>query len=275
MSPRAAVLQMNSTDDLEHNLAKAAALLQQAADAGAALAQLPENFALMAEKEADKLAIAEADGCGRIQDFLAEIAARLGLWIVAGTLPITAADGRAFAASCVYDASGTRRARYDKIHLFDVDVGEGERYQESRSIAPGRPCPVVVDTPVGRLGLAVCYDLRFPELFRALLDQGATVFSLPAAFTATTGALHWHCLLKARAVENQCFVLASGQVGSHPGGRSTYGHSLAYGPWGDLLTDAGPSTPGVAIAPLDHQALAAVRARFPALRHRQLTPAPP
>lgn len=271
MSCRAAVLQMNSSASLEQNLASAAALLQQAANVGAALAQLPENFALMGATETDKLAIAEPDGSGRIQDFLAEAALRLKLWIVAGTLPIAAADGRVYAASCVYDASGMRRARYDKIHLFDVDVGDGERYQESRSIAPGAASPVVVDTPVGRLGLAVCYDLRFPELFRALLDQGATVFSVPAAFTATTGALHWHCLLKARAVENQCFVLAAGQVGSHAGGRSTYGHSLAYGPWGDLLCDAGPLAPGVALAELDPEALSAVRARFPALQHRRLT----
>ena len=271
MSPAlASVIQMNSGDDLAANLKAAAEGLAQAAAAGAALAALPENFAFMGAHERDKLAHAEADGEGRIQDFLAATAQRLKLWIVAGTLPIAAPDGRVYAASCVYAANGSRAARYDKIHLFDVDVGGGERYAESRSIAPGAPTPVVVETPIGKLGLTVCYDLRFPELYRQLVDMGATAFSVPAAFTAKTGAVHWHTLLKARAVENQCFVLAPGQAGTHPGGRATYGHSLILDPWGETLAECDGAAAGVSTAALDAARLAQVRESFPALKHRRI-----
>jgi len=270
-----AVIQMNSGDDVAANLAQAAALLEQAAAAGAVLAALPENCAFMGASERDKLAHAEADGAGPIQRFLAETAARLKLWVLAGTLPIRADKDHAdvqhvYAASCLYNAQGERAARYDKIHLFDVDVGSGERYRESNSITPGAVTPTVVDSPCGRLGLSVCYDLRFPELYRALVSQQATVLSVPAAFTATTGAAHWHTLLKARAVENQCFVLAPGQCGTHPGGRSTFGRSLILDPWGETLAEVSDNTPGFAIASLDPNHLQAVRARFPALTHRRL-----
>jgi len=267
---KAAVIQMCSGADVAANLEQARALLQQAAAAGAVLAALPENCAFMGAKERDKLSYAEPDGSGPIQQFFADTAAALKLWILVGTLPITADAEHVYAASCLYDASGQRAARYDKIHLFDVDVGEGERYRESNSIAPGALHPAVVQTPIGTLGLSVCYDLRFPELFRAHASLGATVLSVPAAFTAKTGAAHWHTLLKARAVENQCFVLAPGQCGTHPGGRSTYGHSLILDPWGETLAEVQGDAPGVAVAELDPAHLQAVRQRFPALAHRRL-----
>mgnify|MGYP001583640666 CR=1 FL=1 len=267
---KAAVIQMNSGADVAANLEQAAALLEQAAATGAVLAALPENCAFMGAKERDKLTHAEADGTGPIQQFFADTAARLKLWILAGTLPIRAEAEHVYAASCLYDAEGLRVARYDKIHLFDVDVGNGERYRESNSITPGALTPAVVQTPIGALGLSVCYDLRFPELFRTHAALGATVLSVPAAFTAKTGAAHWHTLLKARAVENQCFVLAPGQCGTHPGGRSTYGHSLILDPWGETLAEVREDAPDFAIAELDPARLQSVRERFPALAHRRL-----
>lgn len=267
---KAAVVQINSGADLAANLAQAQGLLERAAGAGAVLAALPENFAFMGAKERDKLALAEADGAGPIQDWLAATAARLKLWIVAGSLPIAAPDGRVYAACCVYGADGRRAARYDKIHLFDVDVGNGELYRESNSIAPGAVAPVAVDTPLGRLGLSICYDVRFPELYRALVAEGCTLFCVPAAFTARTGAVHWHTLLKARAVENLGYVLAPGQCGTHPGGRGTYGHSLILDPWGETLAEVSVDEPGYALAELDRAHLDAVRARFPSLSHRRL-----
>ena len=267
---KAAVIQMNSGADLAANLVQAQGLLERAAGEGAVLAALPENFAFMGAKERDKLAHAEADGAGPIQDWLAATAARLKLWIVGGTLPISAPDGRVYAACSVYGADGRRAARYDKIHLFDVDVGNGEMYRESNSIAPGAVGIASVDTPLGRLGLSVCYDIRFPELYRALAADGCTLLSVPAAFTAKTGAVHWHTLLKARAVENLCYLLAPGQCGTHPGGRGTWGHSLVLDPWGETLAEVVADEPGYALAKLDAAHLDAVRARFPALSHRRL-----
>ncbi|MES2883947.1 MAG: carbon-nitrogen hydrolase family protein [Pseudomonadota bacterium] len=269
---KAAVIQMNSGADVAANLEQARGLLEQAATTGAVLAVLPENCAFMGAKERDKLAHAESDGSGPIQQFFAETAARLKLWLLAGTLPIRADSEHVFAASCLYDASGARAARYDKIHLFDVEVpgSSGERYRESNSIAPGALRTAVVETPLGRLGLSVCYDLRFPELYRALATERATLLSVPAAFTAKTGVAHWHTLLKARAVENQCYVLAPGQCGTHPGGRSTYGHSLIVGPWGETLAEVQGDAPGFALADIDRDHLASVRASFPALTHRRL-----
>lgn len=267
---KAAVIQMNSGAEVGANLAQAQALLERAAGEGATLVALPENFAFMGARERDKLAHAEADGVGPIQDWLAATAARLKLWIVGGTLPIGAPDGRVYAACPVYTADGARAARYDKIHLFDVDVGNGEVYRESNSIAPGAVGISTVDTPLGRLGLSVCYDVRFPELYRALAADGCSLLSVPAAFTARTGAVHWHTLLKARAVENLCYLLAPGQCGTHPGGRGTWGHSLILDPWGATLAEVTADQPGYAIADIDPAHLDAVRARFPALSHRRL-----
>lgn len=272
--PHAAVIQMNSGPDRDVNLAVAGKLLAQAAAQGAVLVALPENFALMGRRERDKLAIAEADGSGPIQDFLAQRARELGLWIVGGTLPIAVADDpdHVYAACCVYDSSGARVARYDKIHLFDVDVpnARGERYRESASIAAGAPQPVVVDTPLGRLGLSVCYDVRFAELYRALVAQGAELLCVPAAFTEPTGRAHWEVMLRARAIENLCHVLAPGQCGVHPGERRTYGHSCIVEPWGSVLADGG-TEPGVAVAPIDAERRATLRREFPVLGHRRLS----
>ncbi len=271
-APIAAAIQMSSTNQLGANLTTARRLLREAAAAGAALAVLPENFAFMGARDSDKFALAEPDGAGAIQDFLASTAVDLKLWIVAGTVPL-AVEGdssHVWPASLVYNTEGRCVARYDKIHLFDVVVPGGERYLESATIKQGDPRQTeVVPTPVGRLGLSVCYDLRFPELFRALTAAGAEVLSVPAAFTYRTGQAHWETLLRARAIENQCFVIAPGQHGSHVSGRRTWGHSMIIDPWGDKLAALGDGD-GVAIAPLDMGRLAEVRRQFPALTHRLL-----
>jgi predicted amidohydrolase len=267
---RLAVVQMNSGDDVAANLAAARRGLAQAAQAGARLAVLPENFAFMGAHETDKLTHGETPGVGPIQDFLAACARELGLWIVAGTMPMTVpGERRVHAASLVYDARGTCVARYDKIHLFDVDVpATGERYRESASIAPGAVTPVVVDTPFGRVGLSVCYDLRFPELYRALAAQHADILCVPSAFTEKTGRAHWEVLLRARAVENLCVVLAPNQCGTHPGGRRTWGHSAIVQPWGEW--SAVDETPDVLCADFDPAAARELRTSFPALGHRRL-----
>lgn len=264
----AAVIQMNTRDDVRANLDAAARLLKQAAGEGTQLAALPENFAFMGTRENDKLAHAEDPGRGWIQDFLSKTAQTLKLWIVAGTIPLKAPDGRVFAANRVFDASGAPVARYDKIHLFDVAVGD-ETYRESASIAPGAVRTVVVETPVGRVGLSVCYDLRFPELYRALAAQGAEILCVPSAFTARTGAAHWEVLLRARAIENQCHVLAPGQCGEHPGGRKTHGHSMIVDPWGTRLGQK-PDGEGVVVAEISPTQRDELRQTFPSLTHRRL-----
>lgn len=272
--PLIAAIQMNSTPVVVDNLATAARLLAEAAAAGAVLAALPENFAIMGARETDKLAHAEAFGRGPIQDWLAETAQRLKLWIVAGTVPV-AVDGdpgRVWAASLVVDASGERRGRYDKIHLFDVDVpsASGERYRESRTIAHGDPSGyAVIDTPAGKLGLSVCYDVRFPELYRELAARGAEILCVPAAFTAKTGQAHWEILLRARAIENQCYVIAPGETGTHAGGRQTWGHSMIIGPWGEVLGCIAEGE-GMVAAAVDRPALQTLRAGFPNLSQRRI-----
>lgn len=267
---RAAVVQMNSGDDLSRNLARAAELLAQAADCGADLVVLPENFAFMPPAERARREVAEADGNGPAQDFLAREAQRHRIWIVGGTVPLVDDDKRLPAAAClVFNASGRRVARYDKIHLFDVAVpGSGESYRESRATQAGA-VPVLVDTPCGRLGVTVCYDLRFPELYRELQAGGADGFAVPAAFTARTGRAHWDILLRARAIENLGFVLAAAQVGEHPGGRRTYGHSMIVDAWGEVLEVAGNGET-VVTAQLDLRRQAQIRQEFPALEHRRI-----
>ncbi|RMF97109.1 MAG: carbon-nitrogen hydrolase family protein [Gammaproteobacteria bacterium] len=261
---------MTSGEDRERNLRDARALVREAAAAGARLAVLPENFALMSADERRRWRAAEPDGHGPIQDALADMAAASGVWLVGGSLPIAAAQNRPPAsACCVYDPGGRRRARYDKIHLFDVDVpGSGERYRESATTTPGE-LPVALDTPWGRLGLAVCYDLRFPELFRQLSEQGAEIFAVPAAFTRATGRAHWDVLLRARAIENLAHVIAAAQAGTHPGGRRTWGHTAIVEPWGEIVAQRA-SAPGVVLAELDPQRTRRLREQFPALQHRRL-----
>jgi nitrilase len=264
-------VQMNSTADLGRNLETAERWLRAAAAAGAKLAALPENFAFMGAHETDKLPLAEPDGDGRIQNFLASLARELKLWIVAGTVPL-AVDGdssRVWPACLVYDERGERAARYDKIHLFDVEVPGGERYRESATMARGAVTPVVVDTPVGRLGLSICYDLRFPELYRALMEAGAELLCIPAAFTHRTGEAHWDALLRARAIENQCYVIAPAQYGTHASGRRTWGHSRIIDPWGGVLGCRGDDE-GLVSAQIDLQRLREQRASFPVLSHRRL-----
>lgn len=267
---KVAVIQMTSSADVQENLRCAFVFLQQAAQQGAQLVALPENFALMGLSDQDKFAIAENDGEGPMQTWLTNTARELGLWIVAGTLPIKIPNEPRVAAAClVVNAQGERVARYDKIHLFDVDVDDATRsYRESSTIAPGHQTKVV-DTPVGKLGLAVCYDLRFPELFRQLSGQGAEVLVLPSAFTVPTGQAHWEVLLRARAIENLCYVLAPAQTGRHANGRETYGHSMIVAPWGEVLA-CRPDSAGVVTTTIDLQHQQALRARFPALTHRRI-----
>lgn len=270
--PRAAVLQMTSTARVEENLAAARALLERAHAAGAVLAVLPENFAIMGRKEADKLAAAEILGEGPIQACLSRSARELGMWIIGGTMPIKSAHEakRVAAASLVFDAAGRLIGRYDKIHLFDVDIPEhNERYRESATVVPGADTTVVA-TPIGHIGLSVCYDLRFPELFRSLQSQGAEILAVPSAFTAPTGRAHWELLLRARAVENLCYVLAAAQGGLHDNGRETYGDSLIVDPWGHVVARVAEPGPGLAIAAIDLKHQAELRTRFPALSHRRL-----
>jgi len=273
--PLAAVLQMTSAPDVAANLATARNLLEQARAQGAVLAALPENFAIMGRKETDKLEAGEEFGEGPIQAFLGHCARELKLWIIGGTIPIRVAGrpDKVAAASLLFDDQGRCVARYDKIHLFDVDIPDREEsYRESATIAAGSAA-VVVSTPLGHLGMAVCYDVRFPELFRALQAQGAEILSLPSAFTAPTGKAHWELLVRARAVENLCYMLAPAQGGMHPNGRETHGDSMIVDPWGHILARVAAG-PGLAVAEIDRTLQQEVRSRFPALSHRRFQSTP-
>jgi nitrilase len=266
---RVAAVQMASGPHLHANLAEAGRLIAEAAGNGAKLVVLPENFALMPLQDADRQAIVEPDGVGPIQQFLAEQARRHGVWLVGGTVPLAASmPGKMRAACLLLNDRGEQVARYDKMHLFDVALPNGERYQESNVFEAGDQV-VVVDSPFGRLGLAVCYDLRFPELFRAMLDQGADVFALPAAFTALTGKAHWEALLRSRAIENLAYVIAAAQGGYHANGRETHGDTLIASPWGEVL-DRLSRGAGVVLAELDRARLAQVRSSLPSIHHRRL-----
>jgi len=267
---KVAAIQMTSSHVVTENLASAEALLREAKDAGALVACLPENFSFIGLKDADKLQVAEPDGNGPVQAFLSETAAKLNLWILGGTIVIRTNDSSRVAnSSLLIDADGKRVARYDKIHLFDVTIpGRNEQYRESNHVLPGRD-PVIADTPVGKLGLSVCYDMRFPELYRELVLQGAEWLAMPAAFTVPTGLAHWETLLRARAIENLCYVVAPAQSGLHTSGRETYGDSLIVDYWGQVLSRLAKGT-GVITADIDLASQAESRARFPALDNRQL-----
>ncbi|WP_349572068.1 carbon-nitrogen hydrolase family protein [Azotobacter salinestris] len=268
-----AVLQMVSQDDVLANLATARRLLEQAAGGGARLVVLPENFAAMGRRDMAALGRAESEGQGPVLSCLRQAARDFGLWIVAGTLPLPPAgrpQAKAHACSLLFDDHGEQVARYDKLHLFDVDVADLRgRYRESDDYAHGERV-VVADTPVGRLGLTVCYDLRFPELYGALREAGAELISAPSAFTAVTGAAHWHVLVRARALETQCYLLAAAQAGWHPGPRETYGHSAIVDPWGRLLAEQAQGE-GVLLASRDADEQAAIRQRMPVHRHRRFS----
>jgi nitrilase len=267
---RLAAVQMASGPNVGANLIEAGRLIARAAQAGAELVVLPENFAIMGIKETDKVDIREADGQGQIQEFLAEQAVKNNVWLVGGTVPMVAsAPDKVRAACLVYDSQGRRVARYDKIHLFDVKIVDtGEQYIESETIEPGDKV-VVIDTPFGKMGVAVCYDLRFPELFRGMLSQEVEFIVIPSAFTAITGKAHWEVLIRARAVENLCYVVAAAQGGYHVNGRETYGDSMIVDPWGVVL-DRLSSGSGFVIADLNREYLSRTRKNFPALSHRKL-----
>jgi deaminated glutathione amidase len=266
-----AAIQMASSPNVSSNLLAAGRLIETAATQGAKLVVLPENFALMGLNEADKLDIAETDGAGPIQEFLAKTAERFKIWLVGGTLPIRgAAPDKVRAACLVFNDKGQRAGRYDKIHLFDVSVpGTDERYQESATIEAGEDA-LVIDTPFGRLGLTVCYDIRFPELYRQMAAVGMDILAVPSAFTARTGAAHWEVLVRARSVENLCYTIAANQGGFHKNGRETFGHSMIVDPWGAVLASLAQGS-GVVIAEFDRDRLSKVRASFPALEHTRLT----
>ncbi|HDR9252019.1 carbon-nitrogen hydrolase family protein [Burkholderia vietnamiensis] len=263
---RVAALQMVSTPDVARNLADAGHLIEQAAADGAQLVLLPEYFCFMGHRDTDKLALAEPYRDGPIQQFLAQAAQRHRVWVIGGTLPLQAPESdRVLNTTLVFDPSGREAARYDKIHLFNFEKGD-ESFDEARTIRAGDTV-VAFDAPFGRVGLSVCYDLRFPELYRRMGDCALLV--VPSAFTYTTGRAHWETLLRARAVENQCYVLAAAQGGRHENGRRTWGHSMLIDPWGEIVAvrDEGA---GVVAGALDPQRIADVRQSLPAWRHRVL-----
>jgi nitrilase len=263
---RVAALQMVSTPDRERNLAEAGRLIGQAAREGAQMVLLPEYFCFMGFKDTDKLAIRETPGAGPIQQFLANAAREHRVWVIGGTLPLASPEpSRVLNTTLVFDPAGKQVARYDKIHLFNFEKGE-ESFDEARTICPGGEVRTF-EAPFGRVGLSVCYDLRFPELYRKMGDCALIV--VPSAFTYTTGRAHWETLLKARAVENQCYVLAAAQGGKHENGRRTWGHSILIDPWGETLAVREEGA-GVVAGEIDPARIASVRQSLPAWRHRVL-----
>ena len=263
-----AALQMVSTPDVARNLDAASLLIEQAAAGGARLLLLPEYFCLMGRHDDDKRAIAEAVGSGPIQQFLATQARRHALWLIGGTVPLRESSGQRVRNSCLaFAPDGTLAARYDKMHLFAYDNGR-EQYDEGRVLAAGS-LSVALQADALRVGLSICYDLRFPELYRALMQPACDLITVPSAFTYTTGQAHWELLLRARAVENQCYVLAAAQGGQHENGRRTWGHSMIVDPWGEVLAMQAEGA-GVVAATLNNETLAKVRTQLPALAHRRL-----
>src|SRR5690349_3166914 len=268
-----AAVQMVSTPNVETNVAAARRLAGGAAAAGARLVVLPEYFCFMGRSDRDKLAIAERAGDGPIQDALAAIAREHGVWLIGGTLPLRVDDGpatgsidRVLNANLVFSPRGELAARYDKMHLFAYDNGR-ERYDEGRTLQAGR-APAAFDADGWRVGLSVCYDLRFPELYRALGKPSCDLLSVPSAFTYTTGSAHWEVLLRARAIENQCYVVAAAQGGTHENGRRTFGHSLVVDPWGEVVACRRDDGEGIVVAEMARERIADVRRQLPALEHR-------
>ncbi|RKZ69699.1 MAG: carbon-nitrogen hydrolase family protein [Gammaproteobacteria bacterium] len=266
---KVAAIQMASGPNVKANLAEAEKLIKIAVQQEAELVVLPENFAIMGIDETDKVKIAEDAGSGLLQDYLKEQARKHNIWLVGGTIPIRSSEeGKVFAACMLFNPQGERVGRYDKIHLFDVTIeASDESYTESETITPGDKI-VVVDTPFGRLGLAVCYDLRFPELFRAMIDLDMEICALPSAFTSLTGRVHWESLLRSRAIENLSYMIAADQGGYHVGGRETHGDSMIVDPWGQVLNRL-PHGTGVVVADIDVAKLEHTRKMFPALNHKR------
>lgn len=266
MSYLAAVVQLTTTDDPRRSFDEAARLVAQAAGLGADLVVLPENVTFMGS-ERDKLELAEAID-GPTFTKLGALANTHGIWLLGGTLPERGpSPERAYNTSTLWRPDGSLAARYRKIHLFDVELGEGATHMESASVEAGTEC-VLAETPLGQIGMSICYDLRFPDLYRALFRAGAELFTVPAAFTVPTGRDHWQVLLRARAVENQCFVLAAGQYGNNTDNRRTYGRSMIIDPWGTVLAVA-PDEPGVALAPIDLSRERRFREKLPCGKHER------
>jgi len=265
-----AAVQMASGPNVNANLLEAKRLIGQAVVAGAGMVVLPENFAIMGMNEQEKIKVRELDGVGPIQEFLAQQAKKYGVWIVGGTIPMAAtAANKVLAACLIFNDAGERVARYDKVHLFDVSLeGGSEKYTESETIEHGDEV-VVIDSPFGRMGVAVCYDLRFPEMFRKMLDQGMELLVLPAAFTAVTGKAHWEVLVRARAIENLCYVVAAAQGGFHVNGRETHGDSMVVNPWG-VVIDRLQRGSGIVMADIKREQLASIRRSLPAISHRRI-----
>jgi nitrilase len=267
---RVAAVQMVSAASVDANLQDAARLIAEAATTGARLVALPEYFCLMGMRDTDKVAVREPLGRGPIQEFLSGQARQHAVWLVGGTLPLdAAAPDRVLNSTLVFDPRGERIARYDKVHLFRFTRG-AESYDEAATIAPGNEVSTFTlepDGPALRVGLSICYDLRFPELYRAM--NRPDLILVPSAFTATTGRAHWETLLRARAIENLCYVLAPAQGGRHENGRATFGHSMLIDPWGEVVANR-PEGPGVVFGDIDPQVIARCRASLPALDHRVL-----
>lgn len=268
---KVAAIQMASGTNVRANLSEAAKQIEKAAQAGAELVVLPESFAIMGFKDADQIPVAEEDGSGPIQEFLAETARNNKVWLISGTIPVKSRlKDKVYAACLVYNDNGERVSRYDKIHLFDVHLEiTNEIYNESETLEAGNQV-VVVDTPFGKVGIAICYDLRFPELFRQLVLQGAEIIVLPSAFTAITGKAHWEVLLRARAIENLCYVIASAQGGYHVNGRETHGDSMVIDPWGTIINRL-PQGPGYIMGDIDIENVHKLRSNFPVLQHRKIS----
>lgn len=267
-----AAIQMCSSHIVDENLATAARLISEAARNQARLIVLPEMFAIMGKKSTDKVDIKEKYSSGKIQNFLSEQAKMHQAWIVGGTIPIACDnDQKVRAASIVYDHNGSVAARYDKIHLFDVTISENESYKESDTTEPGDSV-IVIDTPVGKLGLTICYDIRFSGLFMQLMNDGAEIIVVPSAFTVKTGEAHWQLMCRARAVENFCYIVGSAQGGTHSSGRQTYGHSLIVGPWGTIIQEQTKTIEGVVYADVDLKKLHEIRASIPVMQHQKIKP---
>lgn len=262
-------IQMTSTPSVEENLAAVEALIKIAINQGSNLIVLPEMFPILGLEATDKIKISEQFGEGQIQEFLSKQSKKNKLWIVGGTIPLKCEQPNKVKAAClVYDDLGNVAGRYDKMHLFDVIVSESESYQESATIEPGTKV-TVIDTPFGKLGLSVCYDIRFPELYRNLFNLGAEIFIIPAAFTVKTGQAHWEVLSRSRAIENFCYVIGACQAGMHKNGRETYGHSLIVNPWGEIVSSL-PEGVGVITAEVDLEKLKKIRRNIPVDKHQKI-----
>ncbi len=262
---RAACVQLNTGDDVAQNIRAATGLIREAAAKGASFIATPENTTLMAANGGAKLEKSFAEEDDPALPVFTALAAELGIWLLIGSLAIKINEHKTANRSFLIDPTGTVAARYDKIHLFDVALPDGESYRESDTVAGGNVA-VIADIPAGRIGLSVCYDVRFAQLYRALAERDAFLFTVPAAFTETTGKAHWEVLLRARAIENGAFVVAPAQTGTHTGGRRTFGHSLIISPWGEILADGG-TAPGVILAEIDPEQSRAARAQIPSLLH--------